>query len=262
MDIKRKVFQIFIDRTKVPNEMLLILHETPGASFSLIPGDQLGAGSKVERIKVGDYTWLGISKEVKKWNVQKKENACKVYKPSDSQAKCYIRKVMLKDYYNAGNIMNCTDGSKNVTVRACMIPQNMDVLKLAEIYTNESFPECSTKEEYGCWLSHLETLSDVRDSECPRPCEEIVIKTTKRSTPLEVEINPLLNLSIIVMKYEDNQMDVLEEYLIFDFNAIVVAVGGSLGLFLGFSFFQCGSLIMTGLHGPLSKLCKRQVYTA
>ena len=44
--------------------------------------------------------------------------------------------------------------------------------------------------------------------------------------------------------YTSNYIILHEEYLIFDLNSIVVAVGGSLGLFLGFSFLQCGNFIL------------------
>ena len=30
-----------------------------------------------------------------------------------------------------------------------------------------------------------------------------------------------------------------EEYLLFDFNSIIASVGGSMGLFLSFSFLEC-----------------------
>ncbi len=40
------------------------------------------------------------------------------------------------------------------------------------------------------------------------------------------------------VRFETNDVIVLEEYLLYDFNDIIAAVGGSLGLFLGFSCLQ------------------------
>ena len=37
---------------------------------------------------------------------------------------------------------------------------------------------------------------------------------------------------------EGKEITVHEEYVVYDFNGIVGMVGGSLGLFLGFSFFD------------------------
>ena len=47
-----------------------------------------------------------------------------------------------------------------------------------------------------------------------------------------------------MMYYISNYQTLQEEYLIFDNSSILVAIGGSLGLFIGFSFFQCGNLIL------------------
>ena len=46
---------------------------------------------------------------------------------------------------------------------------------------------------------------------------------------------------------------VYEEYLLFDFNAIVSSVGGSLGLFIGFSFLQCAM----STFGLIEKTCQK-----
>ena len=51
---------------------------------------------------------------------------------------------------------------------------------------------------------------------------------------------------------------VYEEYLLFDFNAIVSSVGGSLGLFVGFSFLQCAMSIF-GLTEKTCQKCKGDI---
>ncbi len=45
------------------------------------------------------------------------------------------------------------------------------------------------------------------------------------------------------LEFSSMEVEVQEELLIFDFNAILSAVGGSLGLFLGFSFLDYLSYI-------------------
>ncbi len=47
------------------------------------------------------------------------------------------------------------------------------------------------------------------------------------------------NYTHVYVSYTTTRVMVSEEYQLFDFGAIVAAVGGSLGLFLGFSCWQC-----------------------
>ena len=58
------------------------------------------------------------------------------------------------------------------------------------------------------------------------------------------------------MFYLSDRMSLLEEYLIFDFASILVAIGGSLGLFLGFSLFQSGSQLLDVIMGISFKWMK------
>ena len=55
-------------------------------------------------------------------------------------------------------------------------------------------------------------------------------------------------------------MQVHEQYLIHDFVSIVSAVGGGLGLFLGFSCFSIVSQVAKGLHKvmPLKKNAEKK----
>ena len=49
-----------------------------------------------------------------------------------------------------------------------------------------------------------------------------------------------------------------EQYTLYDFNAIVSAVGGSLGLFLGFSFFDFVKVLLKLAKRGHEKLAKRE----
>ena len=88
-------------------------------------------------------------------------------------------------------------------------------------------------------LTTLYTYAEERDNKCPPPCTRIKIETVSRSIP-----HDFLRLSFVMMYYISNYQTLQEEYLIFDNSSILVAIGGSLGLFIGFSFFQCGNLIL------------------
>ena len=49
---------------------------------------------------------------------------------------------------------------------------------------------------------------------------------------------PASDERILDIKIEGKEITIHEEYVVYDFNGIVGMVGGSLGLFLGFSFFD------------------------
>ena len=91
-----------------PDHFLIILHETPGSRFSLIPGDYLSEGSTKETIKLGELKLLGISKQKKELSVQRENKACKDYDQYDSQAKCYIDQILRPQFENeTGHISQC-----------------------------------------------------------------------------------------------------------------------------------------------------------
>ena len=49
---------------------------------------------------------------------------------------------------------------------------------------------------------------------------------------------PEVDRRLLNIRIEGKEITVYEEYVVYDFNGIVGMVGGSLGLFLGFSFFD------------------------
>jgi hypothetical protein len=55
---------------------------------------------------------------------------------------------------------------------------------------------------------------------------------------------------------QDIRVEQLEEYVLFDFNAIIGTVGGSLGLFLGLSFADLAIRIFSGAAKRISQRCK------
>ena len=57
------------------------------------------------------------------------------------------------------------------------------------------------------------------------------------------------NSTILYLFYTDMAVPTHEEYLLYDFNAIVSAVGGSLGLFLGFSCYEIVKMCLNKVSG-------------
>jgi hypothetical protein len=69
---------------------------------------------------------------------------------------------------------------------------------------------------------------------CPRPCETYQFNELQRI----VFKNSSDQLSQFWIAYSDTGVPIHQEVLLYDFNAIIAAVGGSLGLFIGFSVFD------------------------
>ena len=85
-----------------------------------------------------------------------------------------------------------------------------------------------------CMMNLLITKLTQRNELCPKSCSEIKYVTTSHTVRHD------LNIALVQMFYQSDRITLLEEYLIFDFASILVAIGGSLGLFLGFSLYQSG----------------------
>ena len=96
------------------------------------------------------------------------------------------------------------------------------------------------------------TKSEELNEVCPNSCTEIGYETMSKTIP-----HDLSDMALISMYYQSNHLRLLEEYLIFDFSSILVAIGGSLGLFLGFSFFQCGTEFCLKLMDIMNKLLQK-----
>ena len=95
----------------------MILHESPGSRFSLIPGDYLGKGSVKETIKLGEMKLLGISQQKKEFSVQRENGNCKDYDKNDSPAKCYIDQILRPAFENeTDHVSKCNEkGNSKIT---------------------------------------------------------------------------------------------------------------------------------------------------
>lgn len=220
-----------------PKELQLILHDVPGARFSLVPGDYLSKGSKVEPLQLGELKILGVTRRRKNLSVQAKQGLCKEYDSQDSQAKCNIQEVLVKKYEQHWNetFDECLELSGNNATSLCYIPQAMNVFEMMDP-DQGPVEQCTTQQEYACMMKTLATQPRDRNVRCPDPCMERSFMTMSKSIPHDMD-----DTALLFLHYQSDRIAVLEEYLIFDFSSILVAIGGSLGLFLGFSFFQCGS---------------------
>ena len=84
---------------------------------------------------------------------------------------------------------------------------------------------------------------------CIPPCRDTWFTSVTR----ESLFGATPNKSLVYSMYPDTHVIVEEEYLVFDFGAIVATVGGSLGLFLGFSCLQFCQFLIDWLDGFVDK---------
>ena len=190
----------FFGQSTLPNDLVLLIHESAGSRFSLVPGDFISTGTKEERIKLGELKILGITKEVRNLNIQRDEGKCKDYDPEDSQAKCYLEQVLMKKLKNESIIEDCENVPK-----LCLIPQAKDIIN---ILGDQDLDQCTTKSEYVCMLNLLRTDPDLRNEVCPNPCIETTYKTISKALPQD---SP--RLAMLMMHYKSNYYSLLEEYL-------------------------------------------------
>ena len=99
------------------------------------------------------------------------------------------------------------------------------------------------------------TSTDELNDLCPNSCTEISYEMTSKSIP-----HDLSDMAFISMYYQSDHLRLLEEYLVFDFTSILVAIGGSLGLFLGFSFFQCATGLCSNTMDFTRRLFEKKHY--
>ena len=114
---------------------------------------------------------------------------------------------------------------------------------------HESLIECKDIEDEICNGGPAVWAEMIRIMDCIKPCKINTYKGSDieylyhNSTSNEAHFSFQLGLVKTVSK----------ELLIYDTNDMIGSIGGSLGLFLGFSFFQCGSLLMNSIMSCLKK---------
>ena len=93
-------------------------------------------------------------------------------------------------------------------------------------------------------------LFDVKDK-CPRSCENVQY-SGKSTFLLPTTANDTYYRKYALV-FANKKITVEEEYLIMDFTGLIGAVGGTLGLFIGFSFKDITSLFIDGLKWIFKK---------
>ena len=111
------------------------------------------------------------------------------------------------------------------------IPINLETIQVLSKF-EPKYDTCtspSSKSIMNCW-----GLVNVLKNQCKNPCEEIEYfgRTHKW---LDYETPDVLTLNI---RFVSNEVKVQEQYFIYSTVDLIGIIGGNLGLFIGFSFFD------------------------
>ena len=205
---------------------------------------------------MGEVTNAVIHKTEKRKFVQKETGKCNEYTENDSKHKCVIKQSL--ELLKSDEItLKCLDILNLNISHICWIPQMENMLRFDDD-KRLNLTACTTHDEYICMLSLLDNFH--RNENCINSCIERSYEVESKHFESKSK-----QVAILVLSYQSNTMTVLEEYLVFDLVAIISAIGGNLGLFLGFSFFQCCTSMASKICTLKNrcKICKRsQPYEA
>ena len=114
------------------------------------------------------------------------------------------------------------------------------------------YPRCETLTDEACNVQYFARESAQVVSNCKIQCN--IIEYTAQVDKSSIEVNDYGNRSADVMIMHTSALrTVTKEYLIYDAPGMVGNVGGSLGLFLGFSFFGFFSDFLDLLRNKLNR---------
>ncbi len=118
----------------------------------------------------------------------------------------------------------------------CWVPQSLQLFEGIP----RDMPACVTEDATRCMTRHLYynivvklDLPDV--TRCLPPCATTEYRVDSRR---DASVLRKSHVSCFFLYYKTTTYKVFEEYLLYDTNTIIAAIGGSLGLFLGFSCFH------------------------
>ena len=119
---------------------------------------------------------------------------------------------------------------------------------LIELSSNESFTICKTVEENYCMATLMNHIFTTKTKQCHVRCEQFKYSARKMYDPTywpESDMEMAFNFpSANLIEYE--------EYVIYDWIGMIGSIGGSLGLFIGFSFRDVFSYIIQLAHENMS----------
>ena len=102
-------------------------------------------------------------------------------------------------------------------------------------------PTCNSENETACSWNHIysDIFQNQLDDSCPKPCE--ILEYTGKIDYIESKsVSETANdtLKLYLRFSRPFSMTVNEEYIIYDLIGVIGSAGGTLGMFIGFTFYD------------------------
>ena len=188
--------------------------------------DNLGQLSNGIVAESGIYRTFKMDKIV--WNYQStSKRNCRTYETPDSFATC-LMKNQVNCYMKFGQNVGCN-----------CVAENAFWIHF-DIHPIQNWKTCRTNSEYeDCLLAMAAcTYNKEVNNACPRPCQKVIYKT-KKFDSYEVSSHPeYTETEGIMISFEFGAMaiEIHDEVWILETYNFIGSIGGSLGLFIGFSY--------------------------
>ena len=141
---------------------------------------------------------------------------------------------------------------KKVMQEVTCKPSYWSDLPHLKIYDWDSFPLCRTSEELKNVYRHIKNISKIVSSG-PLPCTEMAISATIQNKMLEY--GELPGRIHILVRYSTLQYQQIINVRDFDFDSMFSAIGGFVGIFLGYSLLQATAIIEMTVFRELRYCC-------
>jgi hypothetical protein len=227
--MSEEYFQIFlklnesISESKIPSSINGVL-STPEERYGLVLGTWTGTSPFSFILKFGTRTQLMIKKHVMNRLVDSASEPCSHYKNTAVPAclgKSYITELI------------------NYTSQVCENPCKLALLQtIYEMLPNNTIPKCLTVKDHNCMWKHR-NIRMVKQN-----CKPACSVTNYVGSVKENEEGDSDKVAVLGIVYISTSITVHEEYLIYDIYSFVGSVGGYMGLFIGFSFFDFGVMLV------------------
>ena len=114
-------------------------------------------------------------------------------------------------------------------------------------------PICATQEEIQC-AKDIENMAwwNLSLEACPRPCTILQYKEKSEVVYEDTDQSDDLKVSFYYMLAAVDKVTVFEEYINYDFIGMIGSAGGTLGLFIGFSFMNIVNVMLQFIKNMLN----------
>ena len=165
---------------------------------------------------------VGVNLKKSLWNKLQSKGKCKNYTQHKSFIRCLLKNQV--ECFRLGNQTCKCIPKNNHKTHFKLFPLQWNVC------TNDDQYRCALDKMASCYYNKMVT------ERCPLPCEKEVYHGQKmyfNRVPIDSRT------MMIEMKYSTMEIQMYEEFEVQDIYSFIGTVGGSLGLFIGFSYTGC-----------------------